>query len=60
MKSAAQEAKKAKKPKKGAETEASPGVQLGKGSKQLFEFLQSGSLMVQGVEKFDASLNKEL
>ena len=50
-----------KKAKKNAAPAPPPGIQLGRGSRALFEFLDQGTLLQQGnnLQKFNVSLNKE-
>jgi len=50
-----------KKPKKNAAPAPPPGLQLGRGSRALLDFLAQGSLLGgDDLKKFNAVLNKEL
>lgn len=50
-----------KKPKKNAAPAPPPGIQLGRGSRAMFDFVSQGSLLSHpDISNFNAALNKEL
>jgi hypothetical protein len=55
------DAKSKKKPAKNAAPPAPPGIQLGRGSRTLFDFVSQGTLLQNpDSNNFNAALNKEL